>query len=137
MKRKEKNITQEQLSEKLGVSNKTISKWECGKALPDYSLVEILCDTLEISTSELFNGEDNGVDEKAMIEMLERIQKLENQKNTIFGILLIILGIGCICLSQFFDGSNSQDFMSGLLLGVSIGEMLVGVFITTRSIFKQ
>ncbi|MGM9626262.1 MAG: helix-turn-helix domain-containing protein, partial [Eubacteriales bacterium] len=38
-KRKEKNLTQEQLAEKLGVSNKTVSKWECGKCMPDYSIV--------------------------------------------------------------------------------------------------
>ena len=49
-KRKEKNLTQEQLAEKLSVSNKTISKWECGKALPDYSLVEMVCEILGIST---------------------------------------------------------------------------------------
>lgn len=137
LKRKEKNITQEQLAEKLGVSNKTISKWECGKALPDYSLIEVLCKELEISTSELFNGEDNGLDQKAMIEMVERIQRLENQKNTILGIMLMILGIACICLSHFFYGSHIQDFMSGVLLGLAIGEILVGVFITVRFISKQ
>ena len=38
-KRKEKNFTQEQLAEKLGVSNKTVSKWETGKCMPDYSVV--------------------------------------------------------------------------------------------------
>lgn len=137
LKRKEKNITQEQLSEKLGVSNKTISKWECGKALPDYSLVESLCEMLEISTSELFNGEDNALEEKTTIEMLERIQRLENQKNTILGIMLMILGIACICLSHFFGGSHIQDFISGVLLGLAIGEMLIGVFITVRFISKQ
>ena len=40
-KRKEKNFTQEQLAERLGVSNKTISKWETGRCLPDYSIAEI------------------------------------------------------------------------------------------------
>ena len=59
LKRKEKNMTQEQLSEKLCISNKTISKWECGKALPDYSIIEELCEVLEISTTELLSGEDN------------------------------------------------------------------------------
>ena len=38
-KRKEKNLTQEQLAEKIGVSNKTISKWETGKCMPDYSVI--------------------------------------------------------------------------------------------------
>lgn len=136
-KRKEKNMTQEQLAEKLSVSNKTISKWECGKALPDYSLVEMVCEILGISTSELFSGEDNNnLDEKQMIEMLERIQKLESQKRTIYGILLIILGIACFCMSQLFGGSNFKDFMSGILVGLSIAEMLAGLFITASSMSK-
>ena len=42
-KRREKNLTQEQLAETLGVSNKTISKWENGKCMPDYSIIEQLC----------------------------------------------------------------------------------------------
>ena len=41
-KRKGKNLTQEQLAEKIGVSNKTISKWETGKCMPDYSVIELL-----------------------------------------------------------------------------------------------
>ena len=45
-KRKEKNLTQEQLAEKIGVSNKTISKWECGRCMPDYSMIEGLCKEL-------------------------------------------------------------------------------------------
>ena len=40
--RRENGFTQEQLAEKIGVSNKTISKWENGKCMPDYSVVEIL-----------------------------------------------------------------------------------------------
>lgn len=52
-KRKEKNLTQEQLSEKLGVSNKTVLKWECGKCMPDYSIVKPLCQELGITVSEL------------------------------------------------------------------------------------
>ena len=50
-KRKEKNLTQEQLAEKLGVSNKTISKWENGKCMPDYSVVKSLCEELEITVA--------------------------------------------------------------------------------------
>ena len=43
LKRKQKNLTQEQLAEKLGVSNKTISKWETGKCMPDYWLFIRMC----------------------------------------------------------------------------------------------
>ena len=57
-KRKEKNLTQEQLAEKLGVSNKTVSKWETGKCMPDYSVVKSLCDELGITVAELMDGEE-------------------------------------------------------------------------------
>lgn len=87
---------------------------------------------------ELFSGEDNTKsNDKQIIEMVKRIQKLEKQKKTIFGLLLFIMGIACFCMSQLFGGSDFRDFMSGLLIGLSIGEMLVGLFITANSISKQ
>ena len=55
-KRREQNLTQKQLAEKIGVSDKTVSKWETGKTMPDYSVVELLCETLNISVSELIAG---------------------------------------------------------------------------------
>lgn len=137
-KRKELTLTQEQLAEKVGVSSKTISKWECGKSLPDHHIIELLCNVLKITTSELINGEDNSKnDDKQNIEMIERIQKLENQKNTIFGILLIILGIACFSMAQLFNGSNAKDFISGVLTGLSIVEMLVGIYVAMKSVAKQ
>ena len=57
-KRKEKNLTQEQLAEKLDMSNKTISKWENGKCMPDYAVVKSLCQGLEITVAELMDGEE-------------------------------------------------------------------------------
>ena len=56
-KRREKNLTQGQLAEKLGVTNKTISKWENGKCMPDYSVIEALCRELDITLAELLDGE--------------------------------------------------------------------------------
>ena len=50
-KRKEQNLTQEQLAEQLSVSNKTISKWENGKCMPDYSIIQTLCDALHVTLS--------------------------------------------------------------------------------------
>ena len=57
-KRKEQNLTQEQLAQQLGVSNKTISKWENGKCMPDYSIIQKLCDVIHVSLPELMDGED-------------------------------------------------------------------------------
>lgn len=80
LKRKEKNLTQEQLAEKLGVSNKTISKWECGRCMPDYSLVEFLCEELDISVSELISGQEGNTQKIDSEQVLERLKELEEMK---------------------------------------------------------
>ena len=131
LKRKEKNLTQEQLAETLGVSNKTVSKWECGKCMPDYGIVKPLCQELGITVSELMDGE---VKADSSIRVL---QQLEKQKMSIFGILLIVMGIALLAFSQLIGGTDFRDFLSGLMAGISVGEMLVGVFIIGRSFSKQ
>ena len=81
LKRKQKNLTQEQLAEKLGVSNKTISKWETGKCMPDYSIVKNLCEELEVTVAELMDGEifeDKSVrtyDDEQILDLLRRTQE--------------------------------------------------------------
>ena len=57
-KRREQNLTQEQLAERIGVSNKTVSKWETGKCMPDYSVIELLCKQLNITIGELLAGKE-------------------------------------------------------------------------------
>ena len=51
--RKKKNYTQRQLSDILGISDKTVSKWECGNGFPDVSLLLPLCNELNITVNEL------------------------------------------------------------------------------------
>ena len=133
-KRKEKNLTQEQLAEKLGVSNKTVSKWETGKCMPDYSIVQPLCKELEITVAELMDGEvgeEKSVrtyDEEQIMDLLKRTQDLEKQRTVLFGVVLVIMGIALQALSHTFGGSAVKDFFSGVLLGISIAEMLAGLF---------
>ena len=52
--RKEKNLTQLELGELLGVTNKTVSRWENGNYMPDISIIPLLCQTLEITINEFF-----------------------------------------------------------------------------------
>jgi transcriptional regulator with XRE-family HTH domain len=136
-KRKEKNLTQEQLAEKLGVSNKTISKWETGKCMPDYAVIKSLCEELEITVAELMDGKDSeekGVQtyDNQTMDLLRRIQELEKQKCVIYGVMLIVMGIATEAVSYTVGGSAAKDFISGLLLGISVAEMLVGVYVTAR-----
>ena len=55
--RKKKKLTQEQLAEKLGVTSKSISRWENGNTMPDYSLLKDLCNELDTNINELLSGE--------------------------------------------------------------------------------
>ena len=139
-KRKERNLTQEQLAEKLGVSNKTVSKWETGKCMPDYAVVKSLCEELEITVAELMDGEDaeeksvRAYDDEQIMDLLKRTQELEKQKNLLYGILLVVMGIAMQALSHTLGGSNVKDFFSGVLLGISIGEMLAGIYVVGKYI---
>ena len=142
-KRREKNLTQEQLAEKLGVSNKTISKWENGKCMPDYSIIEQLCQELSVTLSELMDGEDAAedsvrvYDDEQILDLLRRTQELERQKNILYGIILIVLGIACNAMSGTVSGSEVQEFISGLLMGLSVAEILAGIVIVGKSILKK
>lgn len=80
--RKSKNLTQVQLAEIIGVSEKTISKWECGKGFPDTSLILPLCNALDISANELLSGQvlkEEEYKNKAEQNLIQL--KSENQKN--------------------------------------------------------
>ena len=142
-KRREKNLTQEQLAEKLGVSNKTISKWENGKCMPDYSIIEQLCKELSVTLSELMDGEDAAedsvrvYDDEQILDLLRRTQELERQKGILYGVILIVLGIACNAMSGTVSGSHVQEFISGLLMGLSVAEILAGIVIVGKSILRK
>ena len=142
-KRREKNMTQAELAEKIGVSNKTISKWENGKCMPDYAVIQSLCEELGITVSELMDGEDaskdslRAYDEEQILDLLRRTQTLESQRNSLSGVVLIVMGIAFLALSFSIGGSNTKDLMSGLLLGLAIVEMLAGVSTAVRGMSRQ
>ena len=54
--RKKQQLTQQQLAERLGISNKTVSKWECGNGFPDVSILQPLCKELRVDVTELLAG---------------------------------------------------------------------------------
>ena len=73
--RKNKELTQKELADKLNISEKTVSKWECGKGLPEVSLMQPLCKELDISVNELLNGAKAPQEDKAIIEYQKRNRK--------------------------------------------------------------
>lgn len=97
--RKQKNITQQELAEKLGVSDRTIGNWENGRNMPDLSLFKPLCSELDITLNDLMSGEK--VNQKEYQEKLEEniintinyTNKKIKSKNNFIGLILIIFGI--------------------------------------------
>ena len=137
-KRKEKNFTQEQLAERLGVSNKTISKWETGRCLPDYSIVESLCRALDVTMAELFDGEEDEksihtYDNQQILKMLKETQMLKKKKKLLIGIVLFLAGVVFLILSQLFGGTEVLDALSGFSLGIAFPHMLLGVVLVIQA----
>jgi len=99
--RKQKKLTQMQLAEKLYITDKAISKWERGKAMPDSSIMLELCDILGISVNELLNGEKINVEnnnQKNEQLLLELSKELEQKNRTIWTSMWIIMTVSMIAL---------------------------------------
>ena len=99
--RKNAGLTQMQLAEKLGITDKAVSKWERGIAMPDTSIMLPLCQILSISVNELLNGEEipmennNQKNEQLLLDMAK---ELEHKNQTIWTNMWIILFVSMIAL---------------------------------------
>lgn len=141
--RKSQGLTQAELAQQLHVTDKAVSRWERGKCMPDYSIIEQLCKELSVTLSELMDGEDAAedsvrvYDDEQILDLLRRMQELERQKNILYGIILIVLGIACNAMSNTVGGSHVQEFISGLLIGLSVAEVLAGIVVVGKSVLKR
>lgn len=103
--RKEKNLTQAQLAEKLNITDRAVSKWETGKSMPDSSIMLELCDILGITVNELLSGEEihmENYEKKVEENLIALKQKDENNitRNVVISIiysLTLITGV-VVCL---------------------------------------
>ena len=97
--RKEKNMTQSELAEKLGVTDKSIGNWENGRNMPDLSLFKPLCNELDISINDLLSGEKISREdyqekfEENIVNTIDYSTKKINKYNNIVGLILIIFGL--------------------------------------------
>ena len=97
--RKNKNMTQSDLAEKLGVTDKSIGNWENGRNMPDLSLFKSLCDELGITINELLSGEKISKEkyqekfEENIVNTIDYSTKKINKYVNVIGLLLIIFGL--------------------------------------------
>lgn len=119
--RREKNMTQEDLAEKLGVSNKSISRWENGKTMMDISLFEPLCNELNISIIELLNGErinDKKKDKLYTKTLINYSNKVGSRNKQVILTILFIMSLMPMLLYQF-GGMRGVQEISGLIILLS------------------
>ena len=129
--RKKENLTQMQLAEKLNITDRAISKWETGKAMPDSSIMLELCDTLKITVNDLLNGEVVMMDnynkklENNLLEMVKqkeeadmRLLKLE----IVMGIIAVLPLIAAIVIVNIV---SMEEWKGGLLVVLCLLPFLI------------
>ena len=132
-KRKEKNLTQEELAEKLYITDRAVSKWERGLSLPDADKMLDLCNILDINVNELLIGEANMKDEKKKTdELLIELAKQEEIKNKkmmmdmwVISITSILFYVGIITLALY---TLEEGTVLGIVISASTAFLVVVLF---------
>ncbi len=123
--RKEKGLTQRELADKLFISDKTISKWECGNGLPEISLMLPLCEILGITVNELLTGKCLTPSEYQQ-NAEENIMKLIEEKNEakfrlILEVIVIFLTlVSSITIIMISGMAQLEDWMRAVLVVVAL-----------------
>lgn len=130
--RKRKGYTQKILSEKLGISDKTISKWERGNGFPEVSLLIPLCSELDITVNELLSGERVSEEqyrkkaEENMVNLVKEAQ--ENKKKIILSVMVGILTI--LAAVPLFMVAGMFDMRTGVritFIAIGIVVLIIGI----------
>ena len=130
--RKEKNITQEELAEQMGVSRRTVSRWETGSNMPDMDVLIDISDFYEVDLREILDGErkDKQMD-KEMKETVLKVSEYENEgkkRNAVVVIIYSALGIIALITNLILIMLEMPDtFMTGFLKGMTVAAALVAM----------
>lgn len=122
--RKAQGLTQRELAEILGVSDKSVSKWECGNGMPDISLMFPICDILKINLNELFSGEkltDADYKQKAEENMMTLLKETEVMKKNIVGAEVLGQAVNIEMTAKVAHKTNTEfwDTIGSEVLGVT------------------
>ena len=144
-KRKAKNLTQLQLAKRLYVTDRAVSKWECGRSLPDSSIMLELCEVLDISVNELLTGEELEMEtynKQAEENLIQMIKEKENSDKRFLN-LEIVLGITgtLFLLAMLFTGILGYQYLGlpvwAMLLMMSVGFIIFMVAILFCVLIEQ
>ena len=137
-RRKQAALTQAQLAEKLGITDKAVSKWERGIALPDSSIMLQLCDLLAITVNDLLSGEVVTVDnyskelENNLLEVIKQKEKADKRllaAEIFIGITAALILFALVLFAVF---APIPDVARICLIVLGFGLFLPGCFYATR-----
>lgn len=100
-KRKEKGLTQIELADKLNITDRAVSKWECGKSLPDSSIMLELCKILDITVNELLSGEEQEMQDynkQAELKLVELVRQKEEADKRLLNVEIVLMIISILFL---------------------------------------
>ena len=140
-KRKEQNLTQAQLAEKLGITDRAVSKWETGKSLPDASIMLELCALLGITVNDLLCGEVVSMEnyneqmEKSLIEMVKQKEQSDKRLLTmeiVIGLTSTIFLFAMLAVGIIFMTLEKPIWAFILPVGVGLVQFIICISFAIR-----
>ena len=137
-KRKEQKMTQVQLAEKLGITDRAVSKWETGKSLPDASIMLELCGLLGITVNDLLSGEVvsmNNYNDKMEKNLIEAVRQKEQADKRLLSLEVLIGMISTAFLISMTAAAAlipMQDWIRVLLIGIGVVQFIVAMIFAIR-----
>lgn len=132
--RKKNNMTQEQLGERIGVTNKTISRWETGNYMPPIESLKLLSDIYQISINEIISGErlnEETYKEAAEDNITDALEKMESKEKTFENIMLIVMGVTFVLAIAIMFLLPDKDSLTAM---EKVKEIIVVVFVWAMAI---
>lgn len=139
--RKEKNITQEELADKMGVSRRTVSRWETGTNMPDMDILIDISDFYDVDLREILDGERKDIKmDNETKETVLKVAEVSNEEkakivrniHVLFIIAMVFMAI--LIATNFIDAIDGhlREFLNGMSMGVGFGMIVVGAIITSK-----
>ena len=130
-RRKNVNLTQMQLADKLSVTDRAVSKWETGKSMPDSSIMLELCDILKISVNDLLCGEVVTMDnynkemEKNLLEMVKAKEEADKRLLAVETVVGVICVISMLALCAIAAYAQIADWLRIVLILIGLLPLLI------------
>ena len=140
-RRKSQSLTQIQLAEALGVTDRAVSKWETGKCLPDSAIMLELCEILDITVTELLKGEKVKVEdlnkelEKDLIQMVKQKEEADRRLlklEWVIGILSVLILLIPITVGSLIPEGATEDWQRVLIVFSGFIPCFIGFFFAVK-----